>query len=608
MSYVGAPYNFVPLGKKVYRKDEITKHSEISGLSGYLEYQVTAKTPIIVDGGDKHFYKNKDGKAAIPGSTMRGLVRSNMQILSQSSVVDDIADGRMMYRCVGRSKNSANIGKYKEVLSPQPVTIRFDDKNKTRYIPQTVKGGYIKNENGKYYIIPSHMESTAGLKYFIISEKDITTRKIKGSEMLCEERRLQFKNEEYHPYTMDVYYRASRGGNTVEEILKTFKEGYKKGSIISSGCMKNKKVFYIIPEQAQKDIFEIPKEDVDSFKRDYEGRKKQFSAAVGRGGENKSKQKLIKEAQKFYALPEDGETKPIFYIIKDGKCYFGYTPYLRIFYKNSIYDGISKVQKDNSLDYCKSLFGFAGEKESYRSRLSFQQAVIDNEISENGKTTVVLGEPKPTSYLDYLINNGKAASYNDAQFSIRGVKQYWLHTKETAGVVGNNKEVGSDLYSYPKGTSFTGRIRFTNLSEEELGMLLWSLLLEKNSQQNIGKGKPYGFGRVEISLKQLKVLDTDAMYASEALCLEPYRDWKEHCEEYVEKAKKDMTRFLGKDVMSVGPIKAFFSMKDKTRMPREDRIQYMPLSEYQERVNKKIRLDTVEEVLEKENFNKNKYH
>lgn len=62
MSYVGAPYNFVPLGKKVYRKDEITKHSEISGLSGYLEYQVTAKTPIIVDGGDKHFYKNKDGK------------------------------------------------------------------------------------------------------------------------------------------------------------------------------------------------------------------------------------------------------------------------------------------------------------------------------------------------------------------------------------------------------------------------------------------------------------------------------------------------------------------------------------------------------------------
>ncbi len=43
MSYVGAPYNFVPLGKKVYRKDEITKHSEISGLSGYLSIRLLPK-------------------------------------------------------------------------------------------------------------------------------------------------------------------------------------------------------------------------------------------------------------------------------------------------------------------------------------------------------------------------------------------------------------------------------------------------------------------------------------------------------------------------------------------------------------------------------------
>lgn len=68
---------------------------------------MTAQTPIIVDGGDSHFYKNKDGKAAIPGSTMRGLVRSNMQILSQSSIVDDIADAKLIYRCVGGSASNA---------------------------------------------------------------------------------------------------------------------------------------------------------------------------------------------------------------------------------------------------------------------------------------------------------------------------------------------------------------------------------------------------------------------------------------------------------------------------------------------------------------------
>ena len=36
--YVGAPYNFVPFGKKVYRKKEIVKYNQIQGLSGYIEY------------------------------------------------------------------------------------------------------------------------------------------------------------------------------------------------------------------------------------------------------------------------------------------------------------------------------------------------------------------------------------------------------------------------------------------------------------------------------------------------------------------------------------------------------------------------------------------
>ena len=46
MSYVGAPYNFVPLGKKVYRKDEITKHSEISGLSRYPDKPLISQSTV----------------------------------------------------------------------------------------------------------------------------------------------------------------------------------------------------------------------------------------------------------------------------------------------------------------------------------------------------------------------------------------------------------------------------------------------------------------------------------------------------------------------------------------------------------------------------------
>lgn len=630
MSYVGAPYNFVPLGKKVYRKDEMTKHSEISGLSGYLEYQVTAKTPIIVDGGDKHFYKNKDGKAAIPGSTMRGLVRSNMQILNQSSIADDIANAKLMYRCVGGSSRNLNKKVYDGTLVSDTVVV-----GKGRFsVLKNVKGGYIGCKNGKYYIIPSSIQTLqrelGEMNYYVLSERRIIEDKFRGFEMLRKSpcvlqnsntrpfvkeargNRVQYKgdkNVNYKPYFKTVYYQP-KGMRNISALSEEPKNGYKKGTLITTGFMNQKKAFYVIPEMAELPVSEwipIAPQDIDSFKRDFEGRKNQLTVATGFNlakMEKDEKEELKKEVSRFFGLPENGEIKPVFYIELDGKLYFGFTPRLRLFYEKEIYDGLSKKQRDNSLDYCKSMFGFATDNESYRSRLSFQEAVIDKNISENGKTAVVLGEPKPTSYLDYLVGkNGEAVTYR-GDFALRGMKQYWLHTKEAASGLGNNKDVGSDFYPYPKETSFTGQIRFSNLSEEELGMLLWSLLLEKNSQQNIGKGKPYGFGRVEISLKQLNILDTAAMYDSETLCLEPYREEKERCSEYVDKAKKDMTRFLGKDVMEHPPVRDFLLMKNGNEIPDDSKTHYMSIegrdSDYQVRNREQIPLDTIGVVMGKE--------
>ena len=188
------------------------------------------------------------------------------------------------------------------------------------------------------------------------------------------------------------------------------------------------------------------------------------------------------------------------------------------------------------------------------------------------------------------------------------MKQYWLHTGTVRPNMGNNKEVGSAFYPYPQGTSFTGQIRFTNLSEEELGMLLWSLLLEKESQQNIGKGKPYGYGRIQVSLKELNILDAAALYGSDSLCLEPYQDQKNRCSEYIEKAKQDMTRFLGRDVMTYSPVRDFFWMKNADEIPDDAKTHYMSIdpryqnneklpSEYQERTSKQIPLATIGVVM-----------
>lgn len=219
---------------------------------------------------------------------------------------------------------------------------------------------------------------------------------------------------------------------------------------------------------------------------------------------------------------------------------------------------------------------------------------------------MVLGEPKPSSFLDYLTGPGGMPATYRGNFWLRGMKQYWLHEKNLKTEVGKNQRVSSSFSPYPEGTSFTGRIRFTNLDEKELGMLLWSLLLEKDSQQNIGKGKPYGYGRVTISLKELNIMMPDKLYESESLCLDPYENQTGNCEKYIAKAKEDIKQFIGVDVMEYQPIRDFLWMKNYEKKPDEDKIHYMTIggggveSDYQNRLSGQVMLDTVGVVLKKE--------
>ena len=89
------------------------------------------------------------------------------------------------------------------------------------------------------------------------------------------------------------------------------------------------------------------------------------------------------------------------------------------------------------------MFGYSNEKESYKSRLSFSDAIVKNQsVTENGVKKVILSEPKPTSYMDYL-NQDKyqnAITYNTRGFQLRGVKQYWLHQSAGENIELNDKE------------------------------------------------------------------------------------------------------------------------------------------------------------------------
>lgn len=583
--YVGAPYNFIGINEKVYEKTEMPPHDVIdkNRKSGKVTYEIEAMMPIFVDNGNGEFYKNCYGEAAIPGSTVRGMVRSNIQILSFSSVKDDIENGYFMYRNVANGKERKA---YNEILGNKI-------QNKMSVLTN-VKAGYIRKRSDHYEIVRTKADKKMkGLNYYVLNERLIIEDRCRGFEWIKDKFQNQEapfrkeirkgkphyigkKNPKYHPYYMEISYKK-KGDKDILAIGEPGKYD-NRGYVISSGFMNEKKAFYVIPEMDENETIQIPEKDINSFRRDYESRKNQVEVFD----------------KTFFRLPETGEVKPVFYIEEGGRLYFGFTPRLRLFYQQDIYAGLKGQQKTAELDYCKSLFGFTGEKKSYRSRLFFGDAEMEHSDCGQREYKIVLGNPKPTSYLDYLdAEKGNAAvTYNDA-FKLRGIKQYWLKEEITDGEEAENENIKSSMLPYMEGARFKGEVKFENLSEEELGMLLWGIALEEESQQNMGKGKPYGYGRVKIRITGLEIIKSQELYGTEQFCLQPYGEETAYIKQYIKKAKQDMSDFLGHDIMTDPRIKDFFAMKEV--IPSE-RTRYMKLEEYQKRVTDNVKLPAVQDV------------
>ncbi len=177
------------------------------------------------------------------------------------------------------------------------------------------------------------------------------------------------------------------------------------------------------------------------------------------------------------------------------------------------------------------------------------------------------------------------------------MKQYWLRDRIYEGEQNhNNANIESQINPLPKDSIFKGVIRFDNLTERELGLLLWALKLEKDSEMNIGKGKPYGYGVITISDVRAKTLNLCVAYAYDSLSIDPFM--LVDVDALIERYKKKMG-FNEKDRVPQS-VNTFLAMKDGGRKPDSKKIRYMSVgsngNEYQKRRNKP--LPQIQEVLD----------
>lgn len=496
-----APYNFVSLPSEAKvitdKKEKLQSHGEINRekFSGYIEYTIKNKTPLIIGKGKKEnepveFFTNPEGKYTIPGSTIRGLLRTNVAILSDSNISDDIEDERFYYRSFGRDKLK------------QEYSDRLE-----------IRTGYIyKKPEDEYVLIPS--EKVDGYHYLTIREQ--LTEKEKE---LIKDKQKEIRNKKFEVSGKQLLISYETNGEGSDVKIADKDEYENKGYLMTSGYIANKLVHYIIPAKESNEAEIIFKRgskeyaDIERYNKDLVVTKKAFI---------KNGNIEMNEKYKYYGLPskiEKENGKPIFFGKRIDSYYFGFTPYPRIPYDNNIKHGINENYKNKEgYSYVDKLFGFAKDNNSYKGLLSFEDCIcITSHKAKFKNYNVILGEPHATSYNLYLKqeNNGDNGiiNYND-EFTIRGIKQYWIKDYITVSDVGNNPNVFSKINAMDENNEFKGKIHFKNLSKEELGLVLWALKVDEKAHENIGMGKPYGFGHIVIDDIKVKTEDYEKKFLS----------------------------------------------------------------------------------------------
>lgn len=587
MRYFNNPYNFVPLEETVYARypdaESLPCHDSTQDnlLCGEIRCTITAETPLSVSDGKEGFFRNAKGDYVIPGSTLKGLVRSNMQILGFGALRpgEDFNDSRMMYRVVASSTDGVKkelqrayqgtLG-IKSIQKTNPVT----NKRFSYSVAENVRAGYLVQRavDQKYVIYP--------MTYYKVNRA-----------LDCASR---WKNR--YTQVEEVWYQLSQKGTVTQLVVgnQPQPEGTLSGLLVCTGRAVGKlpNHLYLLPAfDAAVKPFELSNEDIKTYLTDYELRKNTLKG-TDRNAQMDASHWKPPHLEK--GSNQDTKPWPVFYAVSGKNHYFGRSPFLRVGYHHSLREGLPLAHQlagdSLMLDYPYAMLGFTWSEPnvSYRSRVFFGDFVADTKPLEQ-TIPVVLSNPKPSSFADYT-KDGK--NYNQ-DFRIRGVKQYWLKQAQQPEVSLQQSKVKDELKVMSEQTHFSGVIRFHNLHDDELGLLLWSLRLNKGCYQGIGKGKPLGYGRSTVVIDSVEQYLPAKLYSADCLNGASYTqplDADALIETYQNHIAKH--HLDGKAAEEQPSVRDFLSIRSVIR--EAEQVRYLNLKEYQNRQEKEL-LPTVEE-------------
>lgn len=459
-----APYNFIPLNEKVAKFSapcilDDNKHNSfntLKGISGEINLIITTKTPFFIGDSEKESNKDYkeffsvDGKPQIPGSSLRGMVRNLVEIVSYGKF-ETYNNDKFYYRDVaGRSGNSLKTT-YKAVMT-----------NDDEHLFEVSKmGGYLKQDDKnplKFYITPANVEKRKQAKQKNMSINIIDKNKgvydVFSGFMKDKKAYYHFNGKRNDKKVIELSYEDIKLYSKDNEKLK--REKTKFGNFIN--------VVYSAKYEKNKYPLGVPCFYVEYKGRVYFGHTPYFRIPYF---------KSVKEH-----VPEYEFGKNEFDLTE---CIFGKESAFatRVFFEDA------KLGENKGDVFAKDV----------RSAVLMEPKPTSFNIYLENKVGAKLSQIK---------------HYND-EVNIRGYKMYHHKTKISNNLGNGNNNVTSKIHEINSNVVFNGKIRFTNLKDYELGALMFVLNLPKNCFHKLGGAKPLGLGSVEIKAS-LSVYDITESY------------------------------------------------------------------------------------------------
>lgn len=527
-----APYNFVPLPENVlYLQDAADlEHSELPCLdtyhterhTGWLECELTTATPLYVRCGltpeqvkDKkeakdlpEFFTAPDTlEPLIPGSSLRGMLRNLVEIVSYSKV-QPVTQEPLIYRAVG---DTSSLGEsYRNRLMQEIGHNTYTFK---------MQAGYMRKQGTQWQIVPA--KSLGGAAFARVERNDIprhlpswhTIRNASKAYVALD----PIRDHSHNRGRVSLrYVKVSRiephPASSLEEVV-----------VVQTGWMgrKHQEFVFGLPDQTK--TITIPDVMVEAYKEQVTDAQEKFLG---------SKQGALQDWQ------------PVFYIVEKGDlAFFGHAMMFRLPYQNSAQDFIPEsLRRTAQTDLAEALFGYVEDAPSGARPVARAGRVSVTDAQwETGQdrkwytpenqaiTPKILATPKPTTFQHYLVQpepDDKRtlkhyASATPDETVIRGHKLYWhkrnLHREdweETPNNIKENDTQHTQIKPVAEGVRFNFRIHFEDLDNRELGVLLWILNLaaDEGYRLKLGMGKPLGLGSVKVT-HTLHLVDREARYA-----------------------------------------------------------------------------------------------